>query len=492
MPVMSSVYGGGDTSLRHVASAIAFTSGLAAASVAHLAERPITASIVFLFAVTLVGALEGVRGGLVAAVLASIVYNFFLSEPAFSFSLGSIDEYVPLIAFNASAAASGYLVGRLRDRARAAELSEDRVRALFDVSQRLQSAVAIADIAHALDDSGGRQSDGTPCELYVRRGDSLRLEVGQGRFRQLAEDASGNSASIHNPGYPSVSLLNGASGPLGVLVLPPGSRTFRAPEELDALASLVGIAVERCLLFEEQAEAGLLRRSEELKTALLSSVSHDMRTPLNTIKASASSLIHYEAQLAPSTRSELLGLIEEQCGRLDRYTTNLLNLGRIQAGLTGFDDASCDALDVLGAAIGNVRSLKTGHVVTKTYNVSFAHVVGDAVMLEQVFFNVLENAARYSEGGSTIRVSAEEEGDCLLVLVADEGAGVAAEDRDRIFDRFARAGLPQREGSGLGLSIAKGFIEAFGGSIEALPNDTVGKGTVIRMTLRLAREERAR
>jgi two-component system sensor histidine kinase KdpD len=471
---------------RHLAALVAFTVGFVFAFGAHALERPITAAIVALFTVTAVGALEGVRGGIFAAALASLIYNFFLSEPLFSFSLNSVDEYVPLIAFNASAAASGYLVGRLRDRAHAAEISEGRVRALFEVSQLLQSTVATADITRALSglqDIGGA----SPPELYIGGHGGFSSREGADQVPEPASQAFDEDHPARRPDGSTALLLKGASGPLGVLVLPQGSSAFPGARELEALAGLVAIAVERCLLLEEQAQADLLRRSEELKTALLSSVSHDMRTPLNTIQASASSLAHYEMELSPATRRDLLALIEEQCVRLDRYTANLLNLGRIQAGIRGFENASCDALEVLATAIHNVRSLGTGHRFRKAYSVEAAQVAGDAVMLEQSFFNVLENAARYSGEGSLITVAVEEEGDFLVVLVIDEGIGIAPCDRERMFDRFTRGGASQREGSGLGLSIAKGFIEAFGGSIRILPNETGGKGTVVRMTVRMVK-----
>jgi two-component system sensor histidine kinase KdpD len=470
---------------RHLAALMAFTVGFLFAFGAHALERPITAAIVALFTVTAVGALEGVRGGIFAAALASLIYNFFLSEPVFSFSLNSVDEYVPLIAFNASAAASGYLVGRLRDRAHAAEISEGRVRALFEVSQLLQSTVATADITRALSglqDIGGGAS---PPELYIGRHGVFSSREGADQAPESASQAFDEDPPTQRPDGSIELLLKGASGRLGVLVLPQGSSAFPGAGELDALAGLVAIAVERCLLLEEQARADLLRRSEELKTALLSSVSHDMRTPLNTIQASASSLAHYEMELSPETRRDLLALIEEQCVRLDRYTANLLNLGRIQAGIRGFENASCDAVEVLATALHNVRSLGTGHLFRKAYSVEAAQVAGDAVMLEQSFFNVLENAARYSGEGSLITVAVEEESDFLVVLVIDEGIGIAPCDRERMFDRFTRGGASQREGSGLGLSIAKGFIEAFGGSINILPNEIGGKGTVLRMTLRV-------
>jgi two-component system sensor histidine kinase KdpD len=254
----------------------------------------------------------------------------------------------------------------------------------------------------------------------------------------------------------------------------------------------VSIAVERCLLLEQVSEAELLKRSEEFKSALLSSVSHDLRTPLSAISASASSLIRFGNELAPETRADLLLMIQQQCDRLNRYTTNLLNLVRLRAGVDSTRFTECDALDVLGTAISRARAAGDGRAISKDYEVATAIVRADPVMLEQVFYNVLENAVRYSPAETPINVSAHKRGGWLLVLVEDHGAGIAETDRKRVFERFYRshAGLAH-EGNGLGLSIAKGFTEAFGGSIEASRSQGSVSGTTIKIELPLRSEEQA-
>ncbi|HWH23157.1 MAG TPA: ATP-binding protein, partial [Allosphingosinicella sp.] len=261
--------------------------------------------------------------------------------------------------------------------------------------------------------------------------------------------------------------------------------------DTDALASLVSIAAQRCLLLERLSEAELLRRSESFKTALLSSVSHDMRTPLSAITASASSLVRYGDELAEETRQDLLGVIEEQCGRLNRYTSNLLNLGRLQAGLDPGGFMQCDALEALGTAISHARLLAPRQQFEKLYSVDAAIVQADPVMLEQVFYNVLENAVRYGSEEWPVLIRASRADGLLLVEVEDKGRGIAPADRDRVFERFYRAGSESgSEGSGLGLSIAKGFTEAFGGSISAHGRGE-GQGTVIAIRLPLTGGEAA-
>jgi two-component system sensor histidine kinase KdpD len=274
-----------------------------------------------------------------------------------------------------------------------------------------------------------------------------------------------------------------------VIELPDASPFSGDEADYQALDSLISITLERCLLLERLSEAELIERSENFKTALLSSVSHDMRTPLSAISASASSLTRYGSALPEATRADLLNMIGEQCERLNRYTTNLLNLGRLQAGLDHNQFVEADVLEVLGSAIARARGLETGHNISKHFEIAAALVRADPVMLEQVFVNVLENAIRYSPPDSPVEILAREEGDEVVVAITDSGEGIAPADVPHVFDRFYRGSLAHsHEGSGLGLSIAKGFVQAFGGSIEAGASGT-GRGTSIRISLPLLSAE---
>ena len=477
----------------HATALIVFVAATAAAVFAYQTGRPITSAILYLLGVTVVGALEGAKGGIIGALAASLIYNFFLSEPAFSFSLATLEDYVPLIAFNLSAAASGVLTGRLRDRALAAETATGRVAALLALSQKLQTAVEPADVLDAVSGFAGKGE--WRLELFLCGEGSLE-PVGAG---SVHDDLA---ASLFSRGRPAVRhgnceglLLSGPSGPMGVLVLEPqgGAQHRESPKDLDALASLVSITLERCLLLRSLSEADLVKRSEELKTALLTSVSHDLRTPLSAIAASASSLARYGADLSEKSRADLLEMIQEQCRRLDRYTTNLLNLSRVQAGIDSNRFTRCDALEALGSAIVQVRRLGSGRDIVKAFALSEALVTADPVMLEQVFYNVLENAVRYGPPGSAITVSASMKDERLFISVGDRGPGIPQEDIERIFQRFYRGSAARpHEGSGLGLAIARGFTEAFGGRISAASGSGERSGTCITIELPAEAAERGR
>jgi two-component system sensor histidine kinase KdpD len=454
-----------------------FLAASLAAALAHQGQRPVTAAIVYLFGVVLVAALEGVRGGLLAALLASVTYNLLLTDPFLRPSLSSAEDLVPVIAFNLSAAVSGLVAGRLRDRARAAEVASRRMRGLFEASRDLQSAMRVEDVLPAAAAFAGSEA-----ELYTLAGTDLAPVAGS-RFRDLAERLVREGRETIGEGAATAFALTTPAGPLGALVV--GRASEEAPErhaeDLETFVSVVSITVERCLLLERMSEAELVERSERFKTALLSSVSHDMRTPLSAISASVTSLLRFGGELREDTRLDLLKMIEEQCARLDRYTTNLLNLSRLQAGLDSEHFVVCDAIEVLGSAILRIRALQSGHGIEKRFELLAAPVLADPVMLEQVFYNVLENAVRYSPAGSPITVSAGIAGGSVEIVVGDRGRGIDPAEISHIFDRFYRGGTVQGEGSGLGLSIAKGFAEAFGGSIEASSREEEGTMVAIRL-----------
>lgn len=452
-----------------ILAAVIFAAASLGAFWAHQEGRVISTATIYLFGVTLVGAIAGLRGGLVAALAASLIYNFFLSDPIFQFSLTTADELAPLVAFNLAAIASGYVAGRLRDEARKASLSNRKLDALLNFSERLQSAIEVDGVltagARFLGDGGG-----IGLEYYRALDGGLAPTGAREDHRALAEAllASGESA-LRNDKARAFAIVS-ADKWRGVLVArdAPGGNARQEGSERDGFITLLGLALERCVLLEELAQADAVRRSEELKTALISSVSHDLRTPLGAISASASSLARYHDELSRETRIGLLRTIQEQCSRLNGYTTNLLNLGRIQAGVARADMPHCDALEVLGSAIARARALGGSHRLEKRFDTAAAQVHADPVMLEQVFYNVLENAVRYTDREGRILVSAELDGDALVVEVNDDGPGIAPAEREKVFQRFYRGNDGGTTGgTGLGLSIARGFTEAFGGSIQA-------------------------
>lgn len=420
---------------------------------AHLNGRPVTAALLSVFAVTAVGALLGLRSGVIAGIVASITYNLLFTDPYLKFSLESADDLMPIIALNLSAIASGLIAGRLHDRAIAAETSSRRVAELLKLSQDLQRTLTIEQI-----------------ENVVRE----FLDDQDGNARIILEDQLAGQA-----GSADFSLAS-AEGRVGVLHLDEAASVDFA--RIPTLLPIVAMAVQRCVLMNEVAEADLVRRSEKFKTDLLSSVSHDLRTPLAAIAAAASGLSASHEDLSLEDRKDLLETIVEQCGRLDRLTTNILNLGRIEGGLDVRRMQVVDAVEALGSALLRVRKLNRDHIIERRFEAGSACVRADEPLLEQLFYNVLENAIVHTPAGSLVRVTTALSDELLTVSIDDNGPGVSCSEFDRVFERFyqgASAIGVTRPGSGLGLSISRGFADAIGGRMRAEPSHENESGTRI-------------
>lgn len=469
-------------------SVLIFVASTAGSAFAEHFDRPRTAALVYVLGVTVIGAIAGLRGGLAAALAASLIFNFFLSEPILQFSATSADEIVPLVVFNTCAIISGLLAGRLNDRARIAERAQARLNILLTVSDRLQKVVLLADVVTAMNGRDIQPWLGR-LELYDADGLPVGIVPADAKWQDLAwfetDDGTCRSDSQRATAYRLVQ----SDLPLGTAVFgDPQAPSHGRIVDMAAIVALVAITVERCLLLQQLSQAEAVRRSEELKTALLSSLSHDMRTPLSAIAASASSLVSLSDDLNPSLRLQLLRTIEEQCARLDRYTANLLDLGRLQAGIDLDQLVDVDIVEILGTVLRSSRTQGGSHVIAKQIESASAIVRANPVMVEQIFRNLLDNAIRYSPEGSTIALKLSVSEDQMCVEIIDQGCGVPKDELPRLFDRFYRSSrTAQLEGQGLGLPIAKGFTEAFGGRIDINSPHAGGLGTQILVRLPLSR-----
>jgi two-component system, OmpR family, sensor histidine kinase KdpD len=436
------------------------------AYMAQTYNRPISATLIYLLGVLLIGAGWGLRLGLIAAISASVIYNFFLSEPVLRFTVSSLDEIVPLIAFNLTAICSGVLAGRLNDRARVAEKASRELNLLLQLGNQLQQAIDLKGVGSALAEVIGRFGLGS-AEVFVTIDGALCSASPTSTFQAraaaaFADDHWGDGDTV------SVQPLISSGEVFGVLIHSPPDSRQKVQVDWGAVASLLTIAIERALFFQSAAEREALKRSEEFKTTLLASVSHDLRTPLAAMTASASSLRSFGEQLLPDERRKMLSVIQEQCARLDRYTSNLLSLAKLENEQIEDGAEIADLADLLGAALAAFRTAYPDHSVSKALATGPALVRGNSALIEQVFFNVLENAGRYSAPGSIVGVRLFERGGEVVVSIEDEGRGIAAHELERVFARFYRSpATADVVGQGLGLSIARGIAERFGGSVRA-------------------------
>jgi two-component system sensor histidine kinase KdpD len=232
-------------------------------------------------------------------------------------------------------------------------------------------------------------------------------------------------------------------------------------------------------------KARLVADREGLRTTLLSSLSHDLRTPIATILASASSLVEHDARFDVATRRELLDTIQEQAERLNRYVANLLDMTRLESGVLDLRRVLVDPVEAMISALEHTRRRLVGRRVERVFTAPNVMISVDPVLIEQALVNILENAAELSPPSSIIRASVALEHGEVILAIADQGPGVSLEERPKIFDKFFRGQADRRRdgGVGLGLAVAKGVVEAFGGQIGV--ESPVWEGRGARFVIRL-------
>ncbi|MBV9288986.1 MAG: sensor histidine kinase KdpD, partial [Hyphomicrobiales bacterium] len=261
---------------------------------------------------------------------------------------------------------------------------------------------------------------------------------------------------------------------------------------LTAILDQTAIALDRALLAREAVKAATMQENEKVRDALLASLSHDLRTPLSTISGAATSLRALGDKMSAAERAELLSSVEEETARLSRFVANLLDMSRIEAGGLKVNRDLIDVADVVQGAAERSRRAFPKQPVRVSLAPDLPFVRGDAKLLEQVLFNLLDNAHKYaSDSGATIH--GRREGEEVVLSVTDEGPGVKPADLDRIFEKFYRGGRAdgRRPGTGLGLSICRGLVEAMGGTIIAQSPAVKRRGARIVIRLPSAQAKHA-
>ena len=293
---------------------------------------------------------------------------------------------------------------------------------------------------------------------------------------------TGSVVQLHpvQEGASETYALASSGRPVGVMLLRGAPRGAAARELLRTFANHAAIAIERAQLREQALKAELLEEVDRLRRSLVGAVSHDLRTPLSTIKVSTTTLLDPDAHLSPADRQELLELMDQQADRLTRLVNNLLDMTRIQAGVLEVRRRPWDVADLLDEAIGGTRPLVDPARLEVVVPSDLPSVEVDQVLVGQVLANLLDNAVRHAPEGSAITVEAQasSEGD-VEISVTDRGPGVPPSEREAVFDSFVRFDTGGR--SGLGLAIAKAFIEAHGQRIWA--DEGPGGGARFTFTL---------
>jgi two-component system sensor histidine kinase KdpD len=257
---------------------------------------------------------------------------------------------------------------------------------------------------------------------------------------------------------------------------------------VEILADAGAAAVSRAELARAKSEAEARARTEDLRNALLSSISHDLRTPLAAVLASATSLQEFGDRFDAGTRRDLVTTIQEEAERLNAFVSNLLNMTRLEAGALDAHRAPFDLGEVVERTRMRFERMRGGRIITWRAGDAADQAVGDPVLFEVALGNVLENAVRYSPEGATISMASARRDGEVVVTVADEGPGASVDELERLFDKFYRgAGAKHLSGTGLGLSIVRGVMQGMGGSVKAEIRADATSGLVVSLALPLER-----
>ncbi|MBE0553330.1 MAG: sensor histidine kinase KdpD [Rhodobacteraceae bacterium] len=466
-------------------------------------------SVIFMTAVVVVASRRGLGPAVVAALLGFLAYNFLFTEPRYTFQVSRRGEFLTLGLFLVASLITGNLAARLRGRIEAQAAIADRTNKLYDFSRRVAAAATADDVVWA---SVSHVATTLRCEavLLMPRGAELgvvggfppedRLEVRDQSAAQFAwekgEAAGRGSDTLPTARWFFLPLVAGDRR-LGVLGIayPDDRQLLRTDRRLlDALIDQIALALERLRLTEDLAATQLATETERLRTALLNSVSHDLRTPLVTIIGAAGHLA--DSEVPPEARRDLAENIREEGERLDRYVQNLLDMTRLGHGALKPRLAPQEVAEVVGGARARMKGVLRGHDLQVDLAPNLPLILADGVLLEQVLVNILDNAAKYAPEGTAITVTARLVAGRAEIAVTDHGPGIPAEDLARVFDMFYRVagGDRQRAGTGLGLAICKGLVEAMGGTIRAETGRAGwpdGSGTRIVMALPLFNPETA-
>ncbi len=520
----------------------------------HLYPRIPNISLLYLLVVLVLASTRGLYAAIVASVVAFFSFDFFLVQPLFTFTIGRFEEWLALSIFLVTAITTGRLASGLRQRAEQALLRASETQALYELvnattrEESLErqlnivassivshfSGMGVQDCAILLPDRHRRltvqadacqpaaevalssdemrsaetlMTEGRVVDVYVHADTPVREKLGTQHYTRTLSSGKKDDGEQGKQRYVRLLPLQLGTHVLGVvrLLMEESARKFPverpqgARERVQAQAAFfwtfldqATAMIERARLHRETMQIELLQRTDALRSALLSSVSHDLRTPLASIKAAASSLLQEDVQWNEEERRGFASAIERQADRLNRLVSNLLDMSRIEGGAIKPEKEWYPLDDLLHDVLDHMQGVLQEHEIRVDIADNLPPVELDYLQIDQVVTNLLENAARYTPPSSPLEILVQVQEDAVLVSIADRGPGIPPGDLERIFDKFYRvSGTARRNssimGTGLGLAVCRGLIEAHGGRIWA--ENRPGGGAVFQFTLPLTAAE---
>lgn len=461
-------------------------------------------AMLFLLGVVVVGYRYRRGPALLASLLSIAAFDLLFVPPYYTFHVHDPAYYLTFGVMLAVALSMGQLTARIREQAQDASEGEARARALYALSSDLSASGSLQDqlavTTRHISEAGhgaaqvfldgfdrARWAENWPAEGLF---ESLDVRVAATWAYRNGESAGAGTRHCAEA-EALVVPLKSPTRVVGVVTIHPESLDNVLPEPdrvtVEVLAEHAAAAFERSLLSQAHEEARIEVESERLRTALLSSLSHDLRTPLGSIEGAASSLLQEASGLSREAQRDMAETILEESRRMTRLVTNLLDMVRVETGALAVHKEWQPLEEALGVALLRLEERLAEHPVTTELSPDLPLVPIDGLLIEQVFINLLENAAKYTGRGTPIRVSAWAEKDTVVVEVADTGPGVPAGEEESVFLKFHRTARADDAapagGSGLGLTICRGIIAAHGGRIWLEAGQ--GTGACFRFTLPL-------
>jgi two-component system sensor histidine kinase KdpD len=456
--------------------------------------------LVFLTAVVGVAVRYGLLPSLAASVAASLCYNFFFLPPIYTFTIADPTNVAAFFFFIAMAIIVSNVAARVRVQAVTAISRARTTESLYSFSRKLAGVGTIDDVLWATAYQTALMLKVRVVLLLPENG-SIAVKAGYPPEDMLDDadlaaakwawqnDRPAGRSSDTLPGAKRLFLpMRTGRGAVGVVGIDSDKAgPMLTPDErrlLDALIDQGALSIERVRLVEDMDRVQRTVETDRLRTALLTSISHDLKTPLAAVLGSAGTLRDLADKLTEAEKLDLLTTIIDESERLNRFIANLLDMTKLESGAIVPNAAPHDVGEIVGSALRRAAKILSRHKVELELGANLPMLQLDAVLFEQVLFNLLDNAAKYAPDGSAIRIQGWQETDAVYLQILDEGDGIPAKDLERIFDKFYRAQKADhvRAGTGLGLAISRGFVEAMHGTVTA-GNRTDHSGAVFTIRL---------
>jgi two-component system, OmpR family, sensor histidine kinase KdpD len=452
--------------------------------------NPTTVALSLLLLVLVLAALWGLRYAVGTSIAAAALFNYYFLPPIGTFTIADTQNWVALFAFLGTSIIASQLANRIQEEAEQAKAGKREVEILFQVSRELLQTENVAELLNAIPRCVETATGASAVALYLSQGEKLYLSKGLSAQDLEGVDLEASTylpriATADGGGWDMIPMRIGVK-PRGVLLLKDGSISEAT---LEALGSLVSIAIDRAEALENVARSEATKESDRLRTALLDSITHELRTPLTAIKASASALISTE-QMSPANRREMLTVIDEESDRLNHLIAQAVQMVQLDSHEIHMDIAPHPVAQLIESARQTCASALAPHPFEVRLPPDIPLVQADPAWIERVLCNLLENAAKYSTADRPITVCTEKRGDMVAISIADRGVGIEPLEQELIFDKFYR-GQSQRyrvSGTGMGLAICRAIVQAHHGTISVVSQP--GQGSVFTFTLPVANTTR--